>query len=168
MKGGHESQRGKDNTPQYPAPDNREKCSLDCVKRFWIVDMLEVAAGGEECEPKRAARSSSTARCSVELYHVTQHQIVFFRRGDPALNHCCRIVASASHTQRSQRLSHWHQNWHSVSSQSVFPVPSCPSVVIRLSTSKQHPAQVTRSVLRSQGSSMSTAMIKCKPVPSPF
>ena len=45
--------------------------------------MLEVAAGGEECEPKRAARSSSTARFSVELYHVTQHQIVFFRRRRP-------------------------------------------------------------------------------------
>ena len=64
--------------------------------------MLEVAAGGEECEPKRAAHSSSTARCSVELYHVTQHQIVFLGVEDPALNHCRRIVASASHTQRSQ------------------------------------------------------------------
>ena len=55
MKGGRESQREKDGTPRYPAPDNREESSLDCVKHFWIVDMLEVAAGGEECEPKKAA-----------------------------------------------------------------------------------------------------------------
>ena len=65
--------------------------------------MLEEAAGGEEHEPKRAARNSSTARCSVELYHVTQQSIFFFLGiEDPALNHCCRIVASASHTHHSR------------------------------------------------------------------